>query len=450
MAELVRGPPPRSSGRSPRSSRGQRTVAVAAAVVAVAAVQVDAIASAELSVAANDLSHLLLLAALLGFVVFVARAEGASLRDVGFWVRRPVTQPLAFALLLVMLYVALSVDSGLAFGFGSTPVLSGGEFAYQLFSAPFVALAEGAFFFGYLLRVLARSAKLTVAAPVSASFFALFSTNLTNFSLLAPTTAVEYLFSSTISAFVLGLLLALYLYKSQWSLLGPVVLLSSILAIDALLPFGVTFPSWEVFFASTMVVDAVLLSVVGLGLKEPRLQAQRYLGEPVGPRRLRFRARFRPRSGSRSLVASAIAVGVVIISFGYGLPMVLGTPRPLLAVATGSMVPALDRGTLVVVDHVAPSSIHVGSIIAFSVGCLPSPTIHRVIQVVSSGTNWTYQTKGDANPVQDPCTVPYADVEGVVIGAAPYAGYLILDPLLTGAIVALLLVVPLAWSGRRP
>jgi signal peptidase I len=267
--------------------------------------------------------------------------------------------------------------------------------------------------------------------------------------LLGPTIGVQYVFSTSAADFLLGIVLALYYYKSQWSLLGPITFLSGVLAVVSLLPLGAAFPSWEVDFASVLIAEAVLLIVVGLGLREPRLQALRYLRERIGPRRFRFRNRARELQGSRGLLVSCAVVGVVAISVGYGLPSVLGTPQPLLAIATGSMAPTLERGTLVVIEHVAPSVITVGSIIAFSVGCLPSPTVHRVIKIVSSGPNWIYQTKGDANAVQDPCTVPYSDVHGAVILTVPYVGYLILDPLFTGAVVVLVLIIPIVWRGER-
>lgn len=387
---------------------------------------------------------------LLGLLLLAARLDGRPLRDVGFTVRGPLVQPLAFSVLLVMLYLALSIDPGFIFGFGRVPPAPVWGFGYFLLSAPLVAVAEAGLFLGYLFRTLSQAVSLRTAMLLSAGVFSLYSTNFTIFPLLGPTTAVEYVFSTTLVEFVLGIVLSLYFYKSQWSLLGPVTLLSGVVAAASLLPVRVAFPSWEAGFASSLVSEAVLLLVVGLGLKEPRLQALRYLGERVGPRRYRFRNRARDRQGARGLLVSAAVVGVVAISIGYGLPAVLGTSQPLLAIASGSMVPTFERGTLVVIEHVAPSAITVGTIIAFSVGCLPSPTVHRVIRIVSSGPNWVYQTKGDANPVQDPCTVPYSDVHGAVILNVPYLGFLILDPLFAGALIVLLLLVPMVWWGRHP
>jgi signal peptidase I len=102
----------------------------------------------------------------------------------------------------------------------------------------------------------------------------------------------------------------------------------------------------------------------------------------------------------------------------------------------------------VVLEHATPGSIHVGTIIAFHVSCLPSPTVHRVVKILQNGSAPVYQTKGDANPSADPCPVPYADVVGRVVGIVPYVGLLILDPLFAGAAIVLIILGALLWPRR--
>lgn len=430
-------------------TRRSLTIAAGVSVAAVATTQGYALAARALSVNESYAGFLVIQGVLLGLLLIAVRLEGRRWRDFGFTVRGPLSQSLGFAALLVMIYLALSVDPGFIFGFGKVPPVPVWGFGYLLLSAPLVAVAEAGLFFGYVFRTLSGALPLRAAMLLSAGVFSVYSTNFTILPLLTPTTAVEYIFSTSLVDFVLGIVLVLYCYKAQWSLLGPVTLLSGVVAVGSLLPVGVAYPSWEVGFASGLVAETVLLLVIGLGLREPRLQSFRYLGERIGPRRYRFRNRVSDRRGERSLLVSVAVVGVVAISIGYGLPSVLGTAQPLLAIATGSMAPTLERGTLVVIEHVAPGSITVGTIIAFSVACLPSPTVHRVIKIVSSGPTWVYQTKGDANPVEDPCTVPYSDVHGAVVLHVPYLGLLILDPLFAGAVLVLLLVVPMVWWGER-
>ena len=424
-------------------------ISIGIAVSAVAAAQIYARIVGLLSIDGSYVAFVAFQLVLLALMVLGAQLEHRPLRDLGFFAPESLGVTVLFAALLVMSYVALRLDPGFIFGFGKEPAPLVGGFGYLLLTTPLAAVAELGLFFGYLGRTLSRSVSLRTSVLVSAGFYATFSTNFALFGLLDPNAAVEYLFSTTLATFVLGIVLALYFYKSRWCLLGPLVFLAASEIALSVAPVGVNFPSWEVAFASGLVAVAVLLILVGVGLREPRLQALFYLGERIGPKRYRFRSRLRESQETKSLIYTAAVVGVVAITIVYGLPQVMGTSHPFLAIATGSMVPTLERGTLVVVEHVAPTAITVGTIIAFDVSCLPAPTVHRVVRIVSEGPSWVFQTKGDANHAQDPCTVPYSAVQGAVVAIVPYAGLLILDPLFAASVVILLLVIPLLWRGPR-
>ncbi len=138
------------------------------------------------------------------------------------------------------------------------------------------------------------------------------------------------------------------------------------------------------------------------------------------------------------------------------LKFVLHTDVPLAAVASGSMLPTLERGDLVFVMGTSPTNIHVGDIIVYK-SCQGPLIIHRVIAVVKEGGHYYYVTKGDNNPDSDfflgqfvDCKtgmplpgVPYSKVVGKVIEVdgmtlkVPYLGY-----------VALLAFPFLWWASR--
>ena len=385
----------------------------------------------------------LLLLAALG-----AWTQGRPLRAFGFLLTEPWPATLTFATLLTLLFLALRLDSGFIFGFGRVLPLAPILFGYFLLSAPVIALGETALFVGYVFRTFAARWPLWISILGSAGFFALYSTDLVSLPHLGLDAALQYLFTTTLEALALGIVLALYLYKSRWGLLGTFTVATALIAATELLPVGALFPSWEVNFAASMVGYAGLLIVVGVGLQEPRIQAQRYLGVRVGPRRHRFRTRKADRAALRSTAVTLAIAGLAFLVVSYGLPAVSGSPRPFLAIATGSMVPTFHRGEFVVIHHVAAADIKVGTIIAFAVSCLPAPTVHRVIRIVSGPPNWVFQTKGDANPSQDPCTVPYSHVLGAVAFYLPYLGFLILDPLFAASVIVLLVLIPLAWRER--
>ena len=423
-----------------------RTAAIAiglffAATVAVA--EAGVLLSGLVTVYVSLIVYLGVQGSILGLVVLAVRLEHRRLREYGFVVSGAVVTSLLFSMVLVVTFLLVEIYPGFLVGFGRVPAPGVLGFGFLLFSAPLVAVSQEAAFRGYIFRKLTRVVPLTWAMGVSAALFAAQTTNFAVLPYLGVVAGGEYLFGTTIANLVLGLLLALYFYKARWSLLGPVVTRTGILWATTLLPVAANFANWETGFAALLLGYGVLFAVIAFGLREPRLQAQHYLGERIGPRRLRFRERAQNRRQVRDAV---LAVGVIAI-VGVGAtqvgPLVLGTSSPLLAIATGSMVPTLNRGDLVIVEHASPSTIEAGTIIAFHVSCLPAPTVHRVFRIVQNGSFPVYQTKGDANPTPDPCLVPFQDVIGRVVATVPYAGFFVLDPLLDVAVVALIVVVAL-------
>ncbi|MGH7722259.1 MAG: signal peptidase I, partial [Candidatus Dormibacteria bacterium] len=73
-------------------------------------------------------------------------------------------------------------------------------------------------------------------------------------------------------------------------------------------------------------------------------------------------------------------------------------------VITGSMLPAIPVGSLVVTQQVEASSLQAGNILVFTRATNPSEVIvHRIVRV-STGSDGSIlvQTKGDANRAPDP------------------------------------------------
>ena len=138
----------------------------------------------------------------------------------------------------------------------------------------------------------------------------------------------------------------------------------------------------------------------------------------------------------------AIVEAIIILT---ALKFLLRTEIPIAAVASGSMLPTLERGDLVFVIGASANSIKVGDIIVYH-SCQGPYIIHRVIKVVKWKGSYYYVTKGDNNPGTDywlgqfmNCTtgqplpgVPYKRVAGKVISLngyvikIPYLGYVAL------------------------
>ena len=97
-----------------------------------------------------------------------------------------------------------------------------------------------------------------------------------------------------------------------------------------------------------------------------------------------------------------------------------------IAIASGSMRPEFDRGSVVVIERIDKKydnydEIKKGEIIAFRIE--DKVVVHRLINVVKADDETFYYTKGDANKKIDNYTVEKSDIIGIVKIKVPYIGY---------------------------
>lgn len=117
-----------------------------------------------------------------------------------------------------------------------------------------------------------------------------------------------------------------------------------------------------------------------------------------------------------------VALCLMTIALGRVLPL---TGRTTLAVAGGSMEPAINLGSAIVVEPVDPHSLAVGDVVSLRSGPNRAIFTHRIIRVVvRDGAVWV-ETKGDANATADPSLTPASQVIGRASVTIPMAGYLI-------------------------
>ena len=117
-----------------------------------------------------------------------------------------------------------------------------------------------------------------------------------------------------------------------------------------------------------------------------------------------------------------VALCLLTIALGRVLPL---TGRTTLAVAGGSMEPAIHLGSAIVVEPVDPHPLAVGDVVSLRSGPNRAIFSHRIIRVVvRDGTVWI-ETKGDANAAADSSLTPTSQVIGRASVTVPMAGYLI-------------------------
>jgi signal peptidase len=96
----------------------------------------------------------------------------------------------------------------------------------------------------------------------------------------------------------------------------------------------------------------------------------------------------------------------------------------LLIVRSGSMAPAIDTGSVVLVA--TRSTYVVGDIVTFG-GTRPDslPTTHRIVGDRVQGGDLVFITKGDANETIDEGVVMPRDIRGAVLFTLPRLGFVL-------------------------
>jgi len=134
-----------------------------------------------------------------------------------------------------------------------------------------------------------------------------------------------------------------------------------------------------------------------------------------------------------------IIMVVSVFAFWFGLKAALATDFPLCGVASGSMIPTLQVGDLIIVQGV-PNASNInaapkdasepGDIIVFynPQKGFRDPNdliVHRAIDMFQDDGKWYFETQGDANPSQDAWEVPEDYVVGrVVFFRIPLVGFI--------------------------
>jgi signal peptidase len=151
-------------------------------------------------------------------------------------------------------------------------------------------------------------------------------------------------------------------------------------------------------------------------------------------------------SGLLSLVALGVLVLVAVLTV---VPAVSGAHT--LTVLSGSMVPTLPVGSVVVDRPVDPASLRIGDVVTYATTDQVTGAhiliTHRIVAIHAGPGGETLTTRGDANDVADQRPVTLTQVRGRLWYHVPYIG-LIRNALLTrGAAYLALAVALLALAG---
>lgn len=97
------------------------------------------------------------------------------------------------------------------------------------------------------------------------------------------------------------------------------------------------------------------------------------------------------------LALAVAVVGVLVLSVGTFTGWL-----SVQTVPTGSMEPAIHKGSAIVVDPVPADDVTIGDVIVFAAPTTGTMTVHRVAQIEPGESGPIFTTKGDANAGPDP------------------------------------------------
>ncbi|MBT0768803.1 signal peptidase I [Kineosporia sp. J2-2] len=117
-----------------------------------------------------------------------------------------------------------------------------------------------------------------------------------------------------------------------------------------------------------------------------------------------------------SMAVLAVAAGLMVWA---AVPLAFGWSAH--AVVTGSMVPQVQIGDVLVSDRVDPATLKVGMVVLFEDPTQPDRVLSHRIRAIDDDGSLT--TQGDANPSADPAKVPVENVIGVARLRIPWVGY---------------------------
>ncbi len=126
-----------------------------------------------------------------------------------------------------------------------------------------------------------------------------------------------------------------------------------------------------------------------------------------------------------ALIVIIVITSYTVISFKinpYNVPSIFGLRA--MSILTGSMIPALYPGDMIITKDIKAEDISIGDILTFRVREDVFYT-HRVIYIIKKEGKYFFKTKGDANKGEDKILISSDRLLGVTIASIPNGGYII-------------------------
>ena len=304
------------------------------------------------------------------------------------------------AVILAVFQIFLAVFLAFFMGFGKntniwTPTALAIYFPYLLM--PFLAMEISR---AYLTQTISKH-KPTLMLLLISLFYTLIIPTIPNYlGLTTPLAITEILIRTFIPALAISLLATYFAY------LGAFPANLTYMAIPTFFTwFSPILPNiqWQ-----TQSILTVIATTIGFILLDQTVK-------PLPTQRERIRRTLKKQKSQLPYWTAIALIGLIAIWSSSGL---LGfTPS---IIASGSMTPAMNPGDIALIINAPPATIKIGDIIQYRT--TDAPTIHRVIDIYTSGGSLWFVTQGDANNAPDD-PVNARNVMGKVVFTIPQLGW---------------------------
>ena len=315
-------------------------------------------------------------------------------------------EPYQTAIILGGFHIAVLVIGGLFFGFGENPNMINTQtfFIFLIyFTTPIIGMEISK---TYLIKKSTpHKRNITFIIAIIALLYMLIqikTTEILTLNLSDPTIILEFIGKNIIPLFAVSLFASYLAYYG-----GAIAPISYLLIVKGFETYSPLLPDLDWVFRAfiQVIVPTIGFLIIQSSIQEINLypKIKRKISKSKDPT-------------LGWLVIAIVALLIILFSFGY-----FGA-KPTI-ISSGSMHPAIEKGDMVLIEHVKLEDIKEGDIIQYETGRIP--TVHRVheIQTKENG-EILFITQGDANNEPDFEPVKPEQIQGKVVFNIPKIGWI--------------------------
>jgi len=212
---------------------------------------------------------------LAAFALFVKLGK-SSFGEHGF--KKPINigRCVSLSIFSIVIFLIIITVPGFMFEFTSPTIrLTVALVVFNVANAVLASLATESIFRGYIFKNLLKNHGFFTSLYASSILFSLHQVSINNMLAMSHDQLVTYIFTDIAPLFAAGLFLGYLFYKTQWSLLGPVIFRAGYL-LYFFFPLVLATMPWWVNLTFIVSAYAILIIFVDSAIKEPIFLRKKY------------------------------------------------------------------------------------------------------------------------------------------------------------------------------